>query len=50
MAWEIEWSPKAFKALKSFPFHVRERIVKKVGELGGNPFRLVDHSPARFTS
>ncbi len=43
MVWKVEWSPKAFKALKTFPFHIQERIMKKVEKLDDDPFRFLGH-------
>ena len=43
MAWEIEWSPKALKRLKSLPRNLQERIVKRVGKLKDNPFHFLEH-------
>ena len=48
MVWKIEWYPKAFKALKTLPFHIQERIIKKVRELIDNPFRFLGHFSGRL--
>lgn len=43
MTFQVEWHPKACKNLSRLPTELIKRILKKVDEVKGDPFRYLEH-------
>ena len=43
MKYEIFWHPKAAKYVETLPEEIRNRVMKKLGEVEEDPFRFLEH-------